>query len=349
MPAPPLRKANDSPYDALPDTRFWRRAVARVAPGAVDPVDPPPFTFGPQVRIAGIGSCFAQRVTGALAAAGYTLLEPACGNVYTARQLVQLFDRAAGAFIPSDEVWERADGRFVDPFRPQVEPAGFASGADVRDARDAQLAATGAAFTTADILIFTLALTEMWYARNDGAVFPLAPGVAGGTLDPDRYAFANATAAEIAADLHALVERIGRVNPAAQIVLTVSPMPPIATYEPRHILTAATYTKAALRVAVDEVAKAHAHVAYFPSYEVIAGAFNRGMYYEADLRGVNDAGVERVMTLFFTHFTNEVSPAAPLRERLLVEARADLDVLCDEDAIDPAGPDYWVGSLRKTR
>ena len=33
------------------------------------------------------------------------------GNIYTARQLVQLFERAYGRFQPLDRSWQRPDGR----------------------------------------------------------------------------------------------------------------------------------------------------------------------------------------------------------------------------------------------
>jgi hypothetical protein len=120
-------------------------------------------------------------------------------------------------------------------------------------------------------------------------------------------------------------------------VLTVSPQPPIATYEPRHILTAGTYTKAALRAAVDEVERAHAHVTYFPGYEIVAGSFNRGVYFDSDLRSVNAAGVDRVMRLFFEHYTRPAQRALEIESLVLDEIRASIDVLCDEDALDPAG------------
>ena len=68
-------------------------------------------------------------------------------------------------------------------------------------------------------------------------------------------------------DLAAFLARLKRVNPDAKVVLTVSPQPPIATYEPRHVLVSATYTKAALRVAADEIERTHPDVWYFPGYE----------------------------------------------------------------------------------
>ena len=50
-------------------------------------------------------------------------------------------------------------------------------------------------------------------------------------------------------------------------------------------------SKSVLRVAAEQVAKAFEGVAYFPSYEIITGNFNRGQYYGPDLRDVTEAGV----------------------------------------------------------
>ena len=93
--------------------RFWRRAIERVNANDVDPVGTPPFRIDREVRIATAGSCFAQSMSRVLTRAGYRHLvtEPGpqglpaeqarskgygvfstrCGNVYTARQLLQLF------------------------------------------------------------------------------------------------------------------------------------------------------------------------------------------------------------------------------------------------------------------
>jgi|HubBroStandDraft_1064217.scaffolds.fasta_scaffold04691_3 hypothetical protein len=336
-PAPtPARAPRDgSPYGTLPDFHFWRRAVERVPADQVDPVGTPPFTLDRHTRVAALGSCFAQHVSRTLVDDGYDVLVADCGNVYTARQLLQLFDRAFGTLVPEDDAWLRPDGRYVDPFRPLLEPAGFADADAVRAARTRHLAAMRTLFERLDVLIVTLGLTEAWHARRDGSVFPLAPGVAAGTADLERYGFHNASTAEIVADLNGFVERLLGVNPAARLVLTVSPQPPIATYEPRHVLTSATYTKAALRAAADEVERRHAQVSYFPGYEVVAGSFSRGMYYEHDLRSVTPAGVERVMELFFTHYAPQEQRSPSFDELLLVEGRRGLDVLCDEEELAP--------------
>jgi hypothetical protein len=354
--APAERPSRDgSPYADLPPSRFWRRAVERVAARDVDPVGTPPFTIDRRVLIATAGSCFAQNMSRVLARHGYNyfVAEPAperlsrseareagygvfsarCGNVYTARQLLQLFERAFGTFAPSEPAWLRPDGRYADPFRPQIEPQGFVSVDALLDSRLQHLAAVRAMFEQLDVLIFTLGLTEAWRSAGDGAVFPLAPGVVAGSMDAARYEFVNFTASEVRDDLGAFLTRLAAVNPGAKVVLTVSPQPPIATYEPRHVLVSATYTKAALRAAADEVERAHPQVWYFPGYELVAGAYNRGTYYERDLRTVTPAGVEHVMRLFLAHCAPPEGGARDMDALLLEENRANMDVVCDEEAI----------------
>lgn len=349
--------AGASPYTGLPKNRFWRQAVAAVAPENVDPVGDPPFTIGKDDRVATAGSCFAQHVSRALARDGfnYYVVEAAppglgaeraaeanfgtfsarYGNVYTARQLLQLFDRAYGTFEPRDSVWTRPDRRFADPFRAQIEPAGFATPDDVVRAREQHLAAVRTMFETLDVFVFTLGLTEAWRSKHDGAVFPTAPGVAAGGMDADEYEFHNFTVAEVVADLDAFVRRLDGVNPRARIILTVSPVPLIATYEPRHVLTSTVYSKSVLRAAADEIERRHGHVFYFPSYEIITGAFSRGAYFGPDLRSIEQAGVDHVMRLFLAHLAPQDGAAAlSADDAVLLEAnRADMGVVCDEEAI----------------
>ena len=363
--APAAAKAASgaNPYSSLPDHQFWRRAVEQVMPDAVDPVHTAPFQVDRDTKLATAGSCFAQHISRTLASHGYNYLVSEAapdelagedaqarnygvfsaryGNIYTARQLVQLFDRAFGDFVPDDDIWERPDGRYVDPFRPQIEPDGFESSMAMRKSRQQHFGAVRRLFKQLDVLVFTLGLTESWRSKVDGAVFPLAPGVAGGRMNPDRYEFVNFTAQDVTGDLAGFVERLRRVNRDAKIILTVSPVPLIATYEDRHVLVSTTYSKSVLRVAAEETARAFDDVWYFPSYEIITGAYNRGAYFEKDLRSVTPRGVAHVMRLFVQHGTSEGdSQAAPAPQKrddeaeLDAEMRKSFEIVCDEEAIE---------------
>ena len=99
------------------------------------------------------------------------------GNIYTIRQLLQLFDRAHGNFSPRDKAWVREDGRYVDPFRPFIPTHAYATPENVEEARARHLQAVQRVFSGCDVFIFTLGLTETWISDQDGAVFPIAPGV----------------------------------------------------------------------------------------------------------------------------------------------------------------------------
>ncbi len=344
-----------NPYADLPAERFWRKAVASLPPFALAPGPSAAFTIAREARVATAGSCFAQHVARALGEAGFHHylseiapegLSPAAvaerqygtysaryGNVYTARQLLQLFDRAYGRFVPELSAWERPDGRLVDPFRPLVEPEGFSDEAALVESRARHLAAVRTMFESLDVFVFTLGLTEGWVNRADGAMLPVAPGVAAGSFDPERHAFVNARAGAVRDDMLAFLERLFTVNPGARVILTVSPVPLIASYAERHVLVSNTYSKAALRVAAEEICAAEPRAVYFPAYEIVTSTANAGRYYDDDLRSVTPVAVAHVMRVFLGAFTQSTERSVVASPLGLEYARA-ASVVCDEEAIE---------------
>lgn len=352
------------PYKTLPAKAFWRRAIAAVAPDEVDPVGIFNLRIEKDTKVATAGSCFAQHIARHLKSAGfryyvtepghpivaesarvrnnYGLFSARYGNIYTARQLKQLFDRAYGRFAALEDVWEHGDDVFIDPFRPTIQPGGFISREELLADREQHLAAVRTMFETLDVFVFTLGLTECWRSKIDGAVFPLCPGVEAGTFDPTKYEFYNQSVDDVIGDLKGLRADLAEVNPEAQIVLTVSPVPLVATADPgAHVLSATSYSKSVLRVAAETLRRDFDNVHYFPSYEIINGAFNRGAYYAPDLRNVVEDGVRHVMRLFMHHVTDgagtpsvAASPQRPVEDDHLETAQQLIDVECDEIALD---------------
>jgi len=207
-------------------------------------------------------------------------------------------------------------------------------------------------FQKCNVFIFTLGLTEGWVAKADRAAVPLAPGVADGSGLINDYRFENFEVSEMVEHLNVFLAKFRAVNPTAWTILTVSPVPLIATFEDRHVLVSTTYSKSALRVTADMVCRANPRVAYFPSYEMITGPHTRGAYYADDLRDVTTEGVDRVMSLFFKHYTDSTpvasqAVAAPPDGRLVPEGKLSesageaaliqeaAKIICDEEAIDP--------------
>jgi len=321
------------PYQDLPTHCFWRNAVAGPALANVDPVVAPKFTISRTDRVATAGSCFAQHIARHLSRSGfnyfvtekahprvpskvadefgYGLFTARYGNIYTSRQLLQTLRRAYGLFTPIDDVWVSDDGRGIDPFRPQIQPRGFASEAEYWADRDQHFAAIRRAVEQLDVFVFTLGLTEVWISREDGAAYPLCPGVAGGIFDEQRHIFVNLKVADVVADMNAALGFVRSKNPRARFILTVSPVPLIATATGESVLAATTYSKSVLRVACEEIAADYDDVAYFPSYEVITGNYNRGRYFAPDLRSVTEEGVAHVMRLFMQHYAGASGGRGP--------------------------------------
>jgi hypothetical protein len=350
------------PYSNAEPWRLWRRAVSAPPQGDVDPLIEFPFRITPSDRIVTAGSCFAQHIARHLRERGfnYFVTEPAhpvldaetaelfnygvysarYGNIYSVRQLLQLFLRSHGEFTPCEPAWA-GGGAFFDPFRPQIQPDGFATFEEFTVDRTQHLAAVRRAFAELDVFIFTLGLTECWESRQDGAVFPICPGVSAGSFDPDQYRLRNTSVEENVADLRQFVTALRAVNPAARIMLTVSPVPLVATAEAQHVLVATTYSKSVLRVAADVVCRSE-DVAYFPSYEIITGPHARGLYFAQDCRSVTESGVRHVMRCFFRHATAasaaELQPGATTETSHLPDpGQAAVQAICEEESLDPAG------------
>ena len=116
-----------------------------------------------------------------------------------------------------------------------------------------------------------------------------------GQYDPARHRFHNFTVAETRDDLHAFVGRLRQVNPGVRVILTVSPVPLVATATDQHVLTATTYSKAVLRAAAGELAALDDGVTYFPAYEIVTGPQAPERYFEANRRDVSELAVSAVM------------------------------------------------------
>lgn len=350
---PPKAKTElQHPYQRQPDRAFWRRSVAPLHPLDIKDWYRKKFEISERA-IATAGSCFAQHIGRHLRSSGFrfidvepppSFLPPAAhldfgysmysaryGNVYTPRQLLQLVRRATGEFKPNADYWAFKDG-VVDPFRPSIEPAPFSSVEELRNDRKEHLRRVATIFEKAELFVFTLGLTEAWVDLTDGAVFPVAPGTAGGMFDPHNHALHNLTAEDCISDMKEVIALIRSINPEMHFLLTVSPVPLMATATADHVIVATTYSKSVLRAAAGLFAERHAFVDYFPSYEIITAPALRGQFFDPDQRSVNACGVEHVMKQFFIEHQPPQNSGASGRTALDED-----DVACDEELLEVFG------------
>ena len=319
-----------SPYQGLGARAYWRTGLAETSYPPAD-IYRAKWALSKQDKIVTAGSCFAQHVGRALrkngfnvqdaepapahiaadqvTAYGYGMYSARYGNIYTTRQLRQLLDEAWGDAPSFDAIWQK-DGRFYDALRPNIEPDGFSTEAAVRAARAEHLAKVREVFTSADVFIFTLGLTEAWFHKPTGQVYPTAPGTIAGQFDDKIHGFVNFRLADVRADLVAALTRLKKLNPNLRVLLTVSPVPLTATASDAHVLSATTYSKSVLRACTGELYADFPEVDYFPSYEIVTSTKAGASFFEANLRSVTDAGVARVMAVFTAAHLGGVAEAA---------------------------------------
>ena len=342
--------SNSNPYNSKPERNFWRNAVG--SRHFADIADLwLPMALCKSDRIATAGSCFAQHIGNNLSKRGarWMDMEPApplfssdsdarkfgfgvfsCryGNIYTTRQLLQLFEEAHGIRIPDEIVWQK-QSRYFDGLRPGVDPIGQDSPEIVFSLRKAHLSAVKRMFAELDLFVFTLGLTEGWELVSDGTMFPMAPGTVAGAFDSDKYRFHNLRHSEIRSDLEAFRQHLLAINPNARILLTVSPVPLAATATDNHVLIATSYSKAVLRAIAGELSEDYSNIYYFPSFEIINSHPNRGVFFDPDLRNVNPFGVDFVMKHFFTG-----SLANEFQDSYLALQKQDIELMCDEESLN---------------
>lgn len=349
---------NSSPYLNLPAKSFWSSAVANKNYFDLDDISSHQAILSPNFKYATAGSCFAQHISRHLRGKGATCLDLemapvglskeeatafgynqfSCryGNIYTTRQLYQLFLESEGRLSHGDDIWCK-DGRFYDALRPSVDPVGYARPEYVRAQREIHLQNVSKLWRNFDVFVFTLGLTECWASREFGSVYPTAPGTVAGCFDSNKYELINLGYEQIYGDLDAFWQELKRINPAAKLLLTVSPVPLTATASDNHVLIATTYSKSVLRTVAGEFVKKTPDTYYFPSFEIINSHPSRGMFYNPNLRTVNKAGVDFVMSIFFGDKFVSLASAKPIacdKKTKEPGGNPEFDVFCDDELLD---------------
>ena len=307
------------PYKTQDAEAFWHKQQKETI---IDTQVAVKFKLNKKLKIATAGSCFASRIARALKLYDMTFFcaEPApaflptelhekyhyglfsarYGNVYSTLQLLQLFERAF-SLADYDEPALIDEQKYYDPFRPLVQPGGFDTAAQLRIEQSKHLECVKNMFLNADVFVFTLGLTETWISAESGACLPLCPGCQVGQYD-EKYQFTNLSTAQNIINMQMFIEHLRQFNPDCKVILTVSPVPLVATMEQNGAIRATQYSKSVLRVVAEEISQQYEWVDYFSSYEVFNSCRKQTAYFAENNRDIRDVGVEHVMSLFFSHY-----------------------------------------------
>jgi hypothetical protein len=275
----------------------------------------PKFKLRSEDKFFAIGSCFARGLEHALvkhrvavesAAPEFARLQPVnkevtglgFTNKYNTFSMLNELRWALdpAATFPMESIVQVSKDTWSDPHTtPTLEPAGFEETMD----RRALMQTVTKRITNCRAVIITLGLAEVWRDIKADVYINRTPLM---KIHPGRYEFHLTGFAENWNNLeaiHVLLSRYG--HPDFRIVVTVSPVPLMATFSTMDVVAANTYAKSLLRAVAQEWAAAHDNVDYFPSYEIVQNS-DRAATWEADLRHVRAAGAEHIMELFLRNY-----------------------------------------------
>jgi hypothetical protein len=278
----------------------------------------PKFRFRREDKFYAIGSCFARGIEHALtqrrvavesAALEFAKLQPVnkevtglgFTNKYNTFSILNELRWALDpeAVFPADSIVQVTQTTWFDPqCTPTLELAGFAETLN----RRALMQTVAKRVAHCRAVIITLGLVEVWCDREAGVHTNSTPVRSVLKTHPKRYEFHVTSFAENWANLeaiHALLTHYG--HPDLRIVITVSPVPLMATFSKMDVVVANTYGKSLLRTVAQQWAAAHANVDYFPSYEIVQNS-DRAAVWESDLRHVRGSGVQHITELFLKKY-----------------------------------------------
>jgi hypothetical protein len=278
----------------------------------------PKFKFRPEDKLFAIGSCFARGIEQALVALGMDVLSaaPEFSSFQTVRKDVtslgftnkyntfSIYNELLWALdlqseCPPASIVHLENGVFIDPHVTQMLQL---AGEEETWRRRSLIQIVNGRVAQARVVIITLGLVEVWRDTLTNTFINITPTLQLSNAYPNRYEFHVSSFAQNQANLgkiYALLERFG--HPEVQIVVTVSPVPLLATFSGQDVVLANTYSKSLLRAAAQEWAAKHENVHYFPSYEIVYNS-DRNETWGPDLRHVKREMSNHIMDLFVENY-----------------------------------------------
>ncbi len=261
----------------------------------------------PDTRITAFGSCFAVNISNWLSKRHFRVLTR--DNTAKRAYVVSCGEGMVNSFVIRQQFeWAWENKVFEQPLWHgyNAEEYGYDPEAQAH---------TKAIFDQTDLFILTFGLSEVWYDEPTGNVFWRT--IPKDVYDPKRHKFRVASVVENRENIAAIYKLIRKHRPNAQVIVTLSPIPLIATFRANSCITSNSVSKASLRVAIDEVMREHQKdgwLYYWPSYELVTDVFQ--MPYKADRRHPYLQVLDYIMTLFEHTWceTSEDNPPPPLDE-----------------------------------
>jgi len=313
------------------------------------PTVTPSFAIDRRDTIYAIGSCFARNVEKALEGAGLRVLSREFdlgeigatledgANFFNKYSIHSVLNEVRWAlerdtFPGADLLYPIGTDRYIDA---QLGMARLDFDVDTILAFRHRYLDALAAVKDADVVILTLGYVETWFDNTLGLYLNVAPPMQAIKAEPARFEFRVLSYHDILAgldELHALLMK-HRTKPLKMLV-TVSPVPLLATFRDMDVLVANAYSKSVQRAALDEFLMGKAGVDYFPSYEFVTLSNPTVAWSRGDYRHVSQDVINRIMENVLSRYVapGDGAPAMS-REALLSSVRMLMKLEQFEDVV----------------
>lgn len=330
----------------------WSSDIARFDEDLALVHHEPKFRLDESDRFFCIGSCFARNIEEHLIYQGVNVL-------------------SKSIFSPRDECPARTNG-FVNKFttysmlnelewvlnEPELDDACFEQVNGLW--RDLQLAPTipgvsrdrayarrryltrdyFSRIASASVVVLTLGLNEVWYDHASQRYLNAAPSFFAARREPDRFEVQITDVAGNLVQLEQIRSLLERLNPAAKIIVTVSPVPLSETFSGKDVVVANLFSKSALRVTAQLFAARHDNIDYFPSYDMVAMS-PRARAYGDDCLHVSDRVVGRIMQMFLKLYMGIERELSDFTELSYLAANPDVEEAVRAEQLS-SGYEHWI-------
>jgi len=316
------RRNFGSPYsrwhqtEALPGELDGTLACQRLCEPLFMPAISPGFKLQREDRVFAIGSCFARGIENALDGQRMQVLSKAVEfdslpaindelklgftNKYNTFAIYNELRWALdpNAEFPRNSIVHIGNGTFYDPHtNPALQPGDF----DETLRRRELITSVTRRISKCRVVVITLGLVEVW---RDKAANIFINQITSDMLSlyPGRYELHVTNFADNLANLeatYALLKQFGHQD--VRIIVTVSPVPLMATFSTEDVVVANTYSKSLLRAVAQEWAAKRTNVHYFPSYEIVQNSDPKRTW-EEDRRHVKGEVAQHIMRLFLRNY-----------------------------------------------
>lgn len=161
------------------------------------------------------------------------------------------------------------------------------------------------------VFIVTLGVAPAFFDKVTGEFILPKPTALNSRALAEKYVFRTTTVAENVSNINYLLAFVRKINPTVKVVVTVSPVPLLMTFEMKSAVVADSLSKSTLRVAANEIVNnsGFSDIYYWPSFEIFRwlGCHVTSPVYGADDGAawhVSEAVVDLTVNCFIETFTS---------------------------------------------